>query len=363
MGTNYNTERELLSHPGETLKDILEERGMSQAEFAERIGRPKEKINDIIKGRDSISTSTAFKFEQVLGTPADFWINREANYRKELYRIERNEKLEKWIEWSSKFPIKNLKEFGILPKTKDKLGLVSELLKFFEVASPEEWNRIYLHQEEAVSFRISLVNAKSPHAISTWLRIGEIKAKSISLSQYNKKGFKRSLYEAKQIAYEHPSNFHIQLSDLCAKFGVALVFVPNIKKAPVSGAARWYQNIPIIQLSGRHKTNDHFWFSFFHEAGHILLHGKKEVFIEDAEGLNMNEKKEKEADDFASKILLSHAELSEITTNFDFNIELIKEYSEKFKTPAGVILGRLQHMKLLPFSKYNQLKRKVMLFS
>jgi Zn-dependent peptidase ImmA (M78 family) len=133
-----------------------------------------------------------------------------------------------------------------------------------------------------------------------------------------------------------------------------------LPKAPVSGATRWVGNNPLIQLTDRHKTNDHFWFTFFHEAGHVLLHGKKDIFIEDFEGFKPDVKKEIEANEFAAKILLPETFIDELPK--DFTEEDVIKIAKKYKTAPGIVVGRLQHLQLAPYSFGNGLKKKVKLF-
>lgn len=363
MSTNLEIAKQVLSPPGDTIQETLEEIGMSQVELAERVGRPKEKINDIIHGREPISTHTAFLLERVLGIPASFWLNREKEYRKRIYELEQQEFFEKCLEWYKEFPIPQLKTYGVLPNTKEKDVLVQSLLSFFGVGTPNQWERIYLNQEVSVAFRISLANTNSPHAMSAWLRIGELEAKKLELEKFDKHLFKDSLKDIKEIAYKHPDNFSQSLQDLCTKCGVAVVYVRNLPKAPISGATRWFQNVPLIQLSGRYKTNDHFWFTFFHEAGHILLHGKKDIFLENVQGTDMDETKEDEANLFASKILLKESELQEIIDNAPVDLDMIVAFADKFRTPAGVIVGRLQREELIHYSQGNELRQKIDLFA
>ncbi|MEZ5056890.1 MAG: ImmA/IrrE family metallo-endopeptidase [Saprospiraceae bacterium] len=362
MNTSIEIARSLLSPPGDTIQEHIDYIGMSQAELAERMGRPKEKINDLIHGREPISTSTAYQLEKVLSIPASFWMNRESTYRQELYELEQKEKAKKDLEWLQSFPIRKMKDLGWIPDVKEKHILIDSLLKFFGVASTTDWNRIYLAEEVSVAFRISLAHTKSPHAISAWLRQGEVEAGKMKLDDFNKKGFKDSLTEIKELAYLLPNDYLKQLQKICAECGVALVYTPNLPKAPISGATRWHHQKPIIQLSGRFKTDDHFWFTFFHEAGHIILHGKKDVFLEEVEGSEMDQQKEKEANEFAEKRLLPDKELKEILQSGIITEKEIGEFSNKFRTPPGVIVGRLQHMKRVPFNFGSGFKRKIELF-
>ncbi len=349
----------LISPPGDTIQEHIDFIGMSQAELAERMGRPKEKINDIIKGREPITTTTAFQLDKVLGIPANFWLNREKTYRKELYELMQQEELELQKDWLTAFPVNEIRKLGWLPDTREKHILVDHLLKFFGVASTEEWETIYVAEEVSVAFRVSLAHTQSPHAISAWLRMGELQSKNLQIAPFDKKKFKEALFEIKELAFIMPEDFAGKLQNICANCGVALVYTPKLPKAPISGATRWFHNKPVIQLSGRYKTDDHFWFTFFHEAAHIILHGKKDIFLEDVSGTKINQEKEEQANSFASKILLPERQLNEIIHAAPHSVQSIQAFANKFKTPAGVIIGRLQHLKIIPFSMGNELRRKI----
>ena len=362
LGRNIEEMLAILSPPGDTIQETIDAIGMSQTELAERMGRPKEKINDMIKGREPITTPTAFQLEKVLGIPASFWMNREKEYRKLVYELEQEQQLEQCKEWLRNFPVQRMKELKWLPDTKRLSELVNSLLTFFSVASVDEWDKIYIKNEVSASFRISLANTSNPYAISAWLRMGELEIRKLKLSAYERRKFKDSLITIKELAYESPNDFSTKLQQVCASCGVAVIYTPNLSKAPISGAARWVYDTPLIQLSGRYKTNDHFWFTFFHEAGHILEHGKKDIFLEDVEGTDINRQKEDEANRFATNWLLSDEQLSEILANKPLSENKIIEFSKRFRTLPGIIIGRLQHLKLIPHSTGNQLRQKIDLF-
>ena len=363
MATTLEIAKSLLSPPGDTIQEHLDFIGMSQAELAERMGRPKEKINDLIKGREPITVPTAFQLENVLGIAASFCLNIEKSYIKELYELNLQEDLEKQYDWLDAFPVNQMRKFGWLPNTREKYILMDSLLKFFCVASTDEWKRIYVDEEVSVAFKISLAHTQSPHAISAWLRKGEIQAKEIDIAEFDKKKFKEALAEIKELAFLMHDDFIQQLQNICAKCGVALVFTQNLSKAPISGATRWFHNKPIIQLSGRFRTNDHFWFTFFHEAAHIILHGKKDIFLENVEGTEIDQEKEEEANAFAAKLLLTENELKQIIDAAPLTEEMIHQFANNFRTPAGVIIGRLQHLKLIPFHIGNGFRQKIDLFN
>ncbi len=356
MASELQLKKELLSPPGDTIQETIDTIGMSQAELAERIGRPKEKLNDIIKGKEPITQKTALSLERVLGIPVSFWIKRESEYREELMRIEQQEFLQGCIDWANMFPLLDLKKLNFLPDTRNKSKLAENLLRFFQVASPKQWEQIYIDETVNAAFKISLANTSSPYAISAWLRIGEIKARKLNLPDFDKTEFKEALLKIKDIVKQQPNDFKEQLIKLCNSCGVAILFTKCLSKAPISGATWWKGNSPIIQLSGRYKTNDSFWFAFYHESGHILKHGKKEVFLENIEGTVVDIEKEKEADQFAQKHLFPEAALNELKSIFNISQADIIEFAERYNTHPAVIVGQLQHHKVLKYSQGNEFK-------
>lgn len=91
MSFSLPLDRTLLSPPGDTIQETLDAIGMTQAELSARMGRPKEKVNELIKGNAPLTMDTAIKLERVLDIPVHFWIKRESAYRETLARIEERE--------------------------------------------------------------------------------------------------------------------------------------------------------------------------------------------------------------------------------------------------------------------------------
>jgi HTH-type transcriptional regulator/antitoxin HigA len=256
-------------------------------------------------------------------------------------------------------PIKELKECGYLKTKKTGPAMAEECLKFYGVAAPAQWEALYVEQYVATSFRKSEAHKSTLGGLAAWLRIGEIEMRKRKLNSYNKETFKQSLIEIKKLVRQHPEDFASRLQQYCANAGVALVYTICIPKAPISGVARWVGGNPLIQLTDRYKSNDHFWFSFFHEAAHILLHGKKDVFVEGLDEYKSNSQKEIEADDFANKSLLPVdiiAELPDKITEKD-----IRQIARKYNTHAAIVLGRLQRLEKLTYAFGASLKLKVIL--
>lgn len=359
MNTNLELAKQFLCPPGATIQETLDAIGMSQAELAERMGRPKEKINELIKGKITLTSDTAIQLERVLGTPSSFWLNMERDYRDELAKIEQKEEHEKNKFWLKEFPILFLKKLKILPETNDKGVLVEHLLTFFGVASPEQWKLIYIENKTAVSFRISLAHTKSPGSISAWLRYCELQARKMQLKPFDKNLFKDKLFEIRNNTNILTGNVLEFIVQSCAKAGVVVVFTPLFPHSSISGASRWTSDRPLIQITDKFKSDDQFWFTFFHEAGHILLHGKKDIFLEGLEDGKIDKEKEEEADEFAADLLIPRKAYNIYISNTDFSETTISSLAKELNITPGVIVGRLQHDKHLPPFHLNNLKRKI----
>jgi len=334
-------------HPSETLAEKLEELGMGPKEFAIRTGKPEKTVIAILKGKSSITPEMAVQFEHVLKIPAHFWLNMQRNFDEFTAREERQELLAESTDWARNFPIADMVKKGWLPAKTTIEEKTSELLAFFSISNHNAWEDYYFKQQLKVAFRISLAHTKEPYAISAWLRKGELQASELPTKPYEEKDFKEALPEIKSIMAKHPDNFFKQLQQVCLEAGVKVVHTPCINKAPINGSTRWINDTPLIQLTGRYKRNDSFWFTFFHEAGHILLHGKKDIFLEDVDYSDKDIEKEKEADSFAIKWTLTNEQEEEILQRFSITEDDVVEFAKKFNTHPAIIIGRLHHKKLL----------------
>lgn len=360
MNEKLKTERALLSPPGDDILETIHFLKMSQIELAKRLGKTPSKVHDIITGKEPVTVATALQLEKVLGVSAKMWLNRESNYREKLLRLEQEEILESCKEWLREQPVKQLRECGYLKAKDFDHVMVEETLQFYGVASPEQWETIYVKEYAAASYRKSPSHRDALGSMAAFLRIGEIEMRKLTLSEFNKTKFKNLLQSIREMSAKQSKDFKRRLQKICSDAGVAIVYTMCLPNAPVSGATRWIGKNPLIQLTDRHKTCDHFWFTFFHEAGHVLLHSKKDIFLEDFEGYKEDKQKEKEANEFASEWLLPEDFINDLPKKITEDDVL--EVSKKYKTDAGVVVGRLQHLGLVPYSFGNGLKKKIKLF-
>jgi len=342
--------------PGETLAELLDEQNMTQTELAERMGRPLKAINQIINGKKAITAETAIQLEHVFRVPAAYWLKHESEYRAYLARLEEEKKYEEWFPWLNQMPINELKRIQVLPNLvnngKNRATLLRALLDFFGVASPHEWDKIY--GEMRTAYRRSMADRSDQYAVAAWLRLGELQVAGVDCPRYDPRRFQEALCEIRTLTVLPPEEFEPKLKSACLNAGVILALVPSLPGARVSGAARWINGRPVIQLSLYGKKNDRFWFTFFHEAGHLLKHGQEFVFLDEKWDANDLGSFEEEANTFAARWLIPEQYNHELP-GLKVKVDVIA-FAQRIGIHPGIVVGRLQHEEIIDQSWMHDLK-------
>ncbi|PIQ29352.1 MAG: XRE family transcriptional regulator [Bacteroidetes bacterium CG18_big_fil_WC_8_21_14_2_50_41_14] len=341
---------EVVLHPSSTLNEKLREMKMSRKEFALRTGKPEKTIIAILKGESSLTPEMAVLFENITKIPAHFWINKQARYNEYKARLNRKKDVEQAAEWTKKFPYNEMAKQNWVPKTLNIEERTIHLFDYFAVSTHEGWQKLYMESELKVAAYASLKHTSDPYAISAWLRKGELQADQISIPNFNLKVFKENLQAIKEIMVNQSSGFFTQLQNLCYQAGVKVFYTPKLPKVPINGSTRWIKDTPVIQLTARYKQNDRFWFTFFHEAGHIILHGKKYISLENIDFSEADPEKEKQAHEFAEELIFSKEQEKEVLAKDKLVFNDIIMFSKKFNTHPAIIIGRLQHLGKIPYS-------------
>lgn len=354
MANRYPHTPDYAVAPGETLQETIDALGMTQRDLALRTGMAPKTINEIIKGKAPITPDTSVLLERVTSVPARLWNNLEANYREQLARISDRERLQNDLEWLSTIPTRELISRGVIPESKDKLSLLYSVLQFFGVGNVTQWEAVWSRPE--VAFRKSERFESSTGAVATWLRLGELQAQKIATKAYDRTLFQAALVKIRALTIEPPERFLKPMRDESAAAGVAVVLVPELNRCRVSGVARWLAaDKAMIQLSLRYKTEDQFWFSFFHEAGHILHDPKRALYIDDG-GRNDSDECEVRANRFAAESLIPSAHESAFPTLTTENA--ILRFAKEIGISPGIVIGRLQKEGVLKWAtRLNDHKR------
>ena len=343
--------------PGEILLEAIQDRGMSQSDLARRMGRPIKTINEIVNGKAAITPDTAIQLEMTLGIEAAFWDNLESAYRAHLARERVEADLADHVSWAATFPLKDLVKHKLITRGDKKPATVRELFAFFGVGTREAWNSHW--GAPAVEYRASPAFEASPLATAAWLRWGELIAGRIETEPFDAKRFRAVLAEIRNMTRRDFPLIHGKVQALCSSAGVALVLTPEFAGTHLSGAARWLApDKAILQLSLRHKTDDHFWFTFFHEARHLLARKRVDHVDGVAQYVKVGED-EDEADRFSRDMLIPPNAYEGFLSDGTFTDASIKAFAKEQNIAPGIVVGRLQREDRVPPSHFNNLKKPV----
>lgn len=336
--------------PGDTLRDLLAEQSLSQADLAARAGLSTKHINQILQGIAPITLETSIVLERVTGMPASFWNRREADYRETLLRQKQRRLSDADEQWLRSLPIKELQARDKIAREKDRGRLFEAVLSFFGVADREAWERIW--HGPVASFRRSHAFASHPGAVVSWLRIAQLDAQGAKVEPFSAGVFRRVLRDIRALTADGDPN---SIVEMCATAGVVVVFVPEVKGCRISGAAWWATPTrAVIALSDRYKKDDYFWFTFFHEAAHLLLHSKKETFVDDGKDSDVIED---EANRWAADFLIPPERAAELRTlRTDAHVAA---FAKDIGIAPGIVVGRMQHDHIWDFRQGHGLKRSV----
>ncbi len=347
--------------PGHTVLETISALGLTQADLAARTGRPKKTINEIIHGKAAITPETALQFEKVLGLEAKFWNSLEQHYRAALARTAERERLHSMLDWIKTLPVKAMTKKKWVPAFKDPIKQIEAVLSFYGVVSADAWHDVWSDLRSVASYRRAQAFESDFVAMTAWLRQGERVASEIKTKPYDASAFRDALLYIRSLTLDSSVRFIKELVETCASTGVAVCFVPELPKLRVCGATRWLTpEKALVQLSLRYKSNDQLWFTFFHEAGHILLHGKRSVFVEQprsapsTSGVAVEFEEElsvaeDEANAFAQDMLIPPVDYNTFVSQDTFTAVAIRRFAADIGIHPGIVLGRLQRDGKVPY--------------
>ena len=208
-----------------------------------------------------------------------------------------------------------------------------------------------------------MAHETNPASVVAWLRQGEIVGSQIQCKAWDSEGFTNALSEARSLTRrKDPHVFIPQLQEICAKNGVSLVVLQTIPGCPISGAARFIsEDRALIIISARYLSDDHFWFTFFHEAAHLLLHSKSKLFVDVDFDMPFNgettvQEEEDQANGFAESTLIPKA-FQDDFRKLPATYKDIIRFASNVGVAPGIVVGQLQFKKQVDRSWLNKVKR------
>lgn len=351
-----NIHPEWISPPGSIVARILDRREIALDDFAIQVGLSSRNARGLIEGTTAIDDELARSLSAVVGSTASFWLRCEHTYRAD---VDRN--IAAYVDddvrvWMKQLPIRELANLGWLQQHRDPIRQAQECFKFFGVIGLEDWRRKQERLLAGVNFRTSFAFRSEPGATAAWLRWAEDQAEDVACRPWDRSAFANKLSQIRSLTRNHhPEKFVPQLKKLCAEAGVAVIIAPAPKGCSASGATRLIRGRKaMIVLSFRYFSDDQFWFTFFHEAGHLQQHVDQVLFLEE-EGGELDDC-EREANQFAKDVLIPPSfqdEMAALPHSHDAYIA----FARRIGIAPGIVVGQMQRLRHLPFSWLNKVKR------
>ena len=348
MSTITDFNPDWLSSPGDTIKDILSEKGIHLNDLAEKMSISESVLDEIISGDKGINIDLAESFSQILGSTKDFWIRRDAQYQKRL-----KAENQRWVE---NIPYSSMSKEGWVPKTRKFEEKLQNCLAFFKVDSVKAWHRDYNDLLYSVAFRTSRSFDSKLEPTVVWLQKGKIEAGYTNI-RWCKRTLKSNISDIRDLTLiKDPQIFLPKLKSILEKSGVLFSLVKCPDGCAANGATFFNQGNPVLLMSARYLSDDHFWFTLFHEIGHLLMHSEEgEIFIE---GQCQDSDEEIEANEFAQSIIIPEEYINEFKTLNAREWRKIPRFAAKAGISRGLLIGQMQFHGLIKMDQLNKFKVK-----
>lgn len=351
MSKRYES-NEYVIVPGDTILELLELNSMTQLDLSDKTGINKKTINEIIKGKAPITTTTALKLEYVFNIPASFWNNLESNYREVLERQKDFDSIIEDEKYLKNIPYNEMskRNWDYIEITRSPFERVVNLRKFFSVASLGFNTEL----KRKLAFRKQDNDSFSYESLYCWLRYGEIQSNKIEYPKFDIVKLKESVEKIRSLTSCLFLDKIDEIKELLKECGVSLIFEPHLTNTYVNGVSyKITKDKAIIMISDRGKKDDILWFTLFHEIAHLIMHSKKEVFIDGDNELKSSI--EKEADDFAKNTLISKNAYDDFIENNIINEKTIRKFSKDNNIIPGILVGRMQKEGIIGYNEFNNL--------
>ena len=334
--------------PGATVKEQLNDRGMSQKEFAARMDMSEKHISKLINGDVQLTPETAVRLEMVLGVPAKFWNHLEATYREKIIKAEAENAMDADVEMAKQFPYSEMAKFGWVPETREAKEKVVNRRKYFEVV---ELSLLGSEQITRIACRRLAITEKSDLALMAWAQEAKIQARDIQTAPINIKRLISAMSEIRKMTVLKPNEFCPKIKECLANCGVALVFLPHLKGSFLQGASFLDGNKIVVGLTARGKDADKFWFSLFYELAHIALGHVGQLN-------GTSEDDERTANKWSGDMLIASKDFETFRRNRDYSERNVLRFAKAQGIAPGIVVGRMQLEGMIQYSMLNHLKEK-----
>lgn len=331
-------------HPGYYIKELVDESGLTQEDFAKRLDTTPKNLSLLIRGEQSLSIDIAMKLSRMIGTSVSYWLNLQNSYDALRAEFRSQEELVEERKVFDSLDYKYFKDHFGLPDLPRKINeQIKQIREFLNVATLT----VLTKRDMAVSFRSSAEGLSQVNTIkaNAMVQIAVNKALKIDAPRFNKAKFEEASAYALTLTRNH-EEFYPLIRDAFRKAGVIFVILPNLSGSKINGATKKLGNNVMLMVNDRRLNADSFWFTLFHEIGHIM-NGDYGISFEKESG-----EQEEAADQYAENALIPLESYQEFVRRNRFDLQSISVFAEQIDRDPGIVLGRLQNDGKVPFDDW-----------
>lgn len=352
MGHNYFEYKDKIAfHPGYYIEEIIEDMNITQEDFAKRLQTTPKNISKLINGEQSLSNDIAMKLARMLDTSIEYWLNHQKSYDALIAEKASDDELEREREVFKEIDYNYISSYFNLPKhTRDITKQIEETRKVLQVSSLTVLKR----QDLMTNFKSSSGKITSGNIIraNVMVQMAFNKAVKIDAPKFNKKVFEEKVADALLLTRNHASFFKT-IQECFWEAGVILICLPNLKGSKVNGATKYInKNNILLMINDRGLNSDTFWFTLFHEIGHIM-NSDLGISFEKETG-----EKEEKANRYAEDALIPPSAYHSFIEKGIFTERSIKRFADAIDRDPAIVLGRLQLDQYVRYGYYEHLRHK-----
>ena len=320
-------------HPGYYIKEIVEESGLTQEDFAKRLDTTPKNLSLLIRGEQNLSIDIAMKLSRMIGTSVSYWLNLQNAYDALIAEFKSKEELAQERLIFSYLDYKYFREYFNLPDLPRKIDeQIVQVRNFLNVSTLT----VFKKPDMAVSFRSATGEMSEANIIKAniMVQIATNIALETEAPKFDKSLFEEAVRYALTLTKDH-STFYPLIKEAFCKAGVILVILPNISGSKINGATKKVGNNIMLLVNDRRLNSDTFWFTLFHEIGHIM-NGDYGISFDSESG-----EQEEIADKFAEDMLIPCDQYQQFIAENRFDIQSIRRFAKRIDRDPGIVLGRL----------------------
>ena len=332
-------------HPGYYIKEIIEDSGLTQEDFAKRLDTTPKNLSILIRGEQNLSIDIAMKLSRMQGASVGYWLNLQNAYDSLIAEFKSDEELIEERKIFEYFEYRYFREnFGLPDLQRKKDEQIKRVREYLNVATLS----VLKKRDMAVSFRSTETDLTEANTVkaNAMVQIATNRALKTNAPKFNKKEFEEAVRYALTLTHNH-EEFYSLIRKRFYDAGVVFVILPNISGSKTNGATKKVGDNIMLMVTDRRLNADSFWFTLFHEIGHIM-NGDFGISFEKESG-----EQEDRANKYAQDMLIPPEQYREFISKNRFDIQSIRHFAHEINRDPGIVLGRLQNDKKVGFDDWS----------